>query len=831
MARTQLPYHRTPGRAPVNAVRPEGGLRLALRQAAAVWIPLLVTALAGCSGPSDGPPVIDPDEAKVGRYGAWQPIPSGVTPPNLLLITIDTTRRDHLSCYRVDRKGAATPITPHLDRLASDGIVFEHAVSPVPVTAPSHATILTGFLPYQHGVRNNGTYILPDRHLTLAEALKARGYATGAILGAFPVAAQFNLDQGFDLYDDQFPLSSALRESDTAQRRADEVTRLGLDWMRRESGSPFFLWLHYFDPHFPYEPPAPWSERFPGDPYAGEVAYMDAQIGVLLEEMAKDGRLESTAIIVAADHGESLGEHRERTHSLFIYGATQDVPLILRLPSRDGWNDKMWRGRRVDALVQLADCFPTLLNLAGVPEQDRPLSAGMSLLPVIAGTSPGHAWTYLETLVPRLEYGLSDLRGLRTPRWKYIRAPREELYDLKRDPGELENLAEKKPRVVAEFRAALETLLRMDSGAEAQVSMDRETVEKLRSLGYVAAGEMPERTGPAIDPKDMIQILDRIDYARALIAGGRNATALALVDSVLGAHPTDPTARRMRGSLLIRLGRGREAIELYDRIIAECGGRCPDEFELQRNRAIAALAAGDLDDAFSRARALAESEPDQPGVFLLLGQVLERRGDLGAARRALEEQTRRTPRETPPWVGLAELELTAGNPSAAEQAYRRALDLNPLAADALVGLGELLLATGRGTVARGYFDQAMAADPANAQALFRKAWYLRQEGRSDEARRYYQLALEQNPTHQAALFNLGNLMLESGELDPALRLFDAALRAGAESPALLLNLGTAHARLGNTAAARAAWERALTLGANGAEAAILRRNLEELGRR
>lgn len=818
MARTHLPHPPALGRA---------------RRPAAMALLVLLAAAAGCASQGDEVPMIAPDEAKVGHYGAWHPAPDGAAPPNLLLITIDTTRRDHLSCYRkASRTGGDTaPITPNLDRLAADGIVFERAVSPVPVTAPSHATILTGFLPYQHGVRNNGTYILPDRHLTLAEALQARGYATGAILGAFPVATQFNLDQGFEHYDDQFPLASALRESDTAQRRADEVTRLGLQWLEQKGRAPFFLWLHYFDPHFPYEPPEPWAGRFPGDPYAGEVAFMDAQIGVLLDEMERRGILASTAILVAADHGESLGEHRERTHSLFIYGSTQDVPLLLRLPAHGTWQEKRWRGRRVDALVQLSDCFPTFLNLAGVRADERPLSAGLSLLPVVAGSSPGHAWAYLETLVPRLEYGLSDLRGLQTARWKYIRAPREELYDLRADPGETVNLAEKKPKVAAAFRAGLETLLRMDSGGEAQVAMDQETIEKLRSLGYVAAGEMPERSGPALDPKDMVPILDRIDYARALIASGRTVTALALVDSVLSVHPTDPTARRMRGSLLIRLGRGREAIELYDRIIAECGGRCPDEFELQRNRAIAAITAGELDDALARARALSEAEPDQPGVFLLLGQVLDRRGDRAGARRALLEQTRRSPRETAPWVSLAEVEYGDGNLAASEAAYRRALEINPLATDALVGLGELLLATGRGSVARGYFDQALASDPGHAQALFRKAWYLRQEGRNDEARRYYQMALERDPGHAAALYNLGNLMLESGELDPALRLFDAALRAGAESPALLLNLGTAHARLGNTAAARAAWERALTLGASGAEAAILRRNLEALGGR
>lgn len=769
---------------------------------------LLAGLAAGCARQAPAPD-LSTLEARVGQYGAWAQ-PAG-DPPNIVLLTLDTTRRDHLSCYR---PGGPSP-TPHLDALAADGIVFDRARSPAPITLPSHATVMTGLWPYRHGVRNNGTYRLEDDQLTLAEVLRERGYATGAVVGAFPVAAQFGLNQGFELYDDAFPGESGASEDEAAQRRAAEVTDLGLRWIeesRAGRSGPFLLWLHYFDPHYPYDPPEPYRQAHPTDAYAGEVAYMDAQIGRLLDGLRAMGVDGQTAIIAAADHGESRGEHGEGTHGYFIYGATQDVPLILRLPETGGWREAFGRGRRVDELVSLADIFPTILNLAGVSADARPPCHGISLLPVAAGQPAARTWVYLEALVPSLEHGLAELRGIEAGDWKYILAPQAELYDRRSDPAELSNRLEKEGRVAGALNASLAQILKKDPGVgTGQVAMDAETIEKLKSLGYIGSGVVASGRDEPLDPKLMIHALMRLDRAQAAATERRFQAALALVDSVLAEHANDQTALRMKCGILVEMGRGKEALPWFDRLIAACGGRCTDEFEIYRGRALAALQAGQVEEALKLARTLAASEPDREGIHLLIGTILRRQGDMAGARRAIEEQIRRTPALAEPLLGLAELALAERNPAEAEACYRRALKIEPRSAMALAGLGELLLTSGRAADARVQFDRALEIDPNLPQALFRRAWFLRQDGDIDAALTAYQGALARAPGNPTILYNIGNIYLERGRLIEAVQAYEAAARIHERLPGLLQNLGTAHARLGNAEAARSAWRRALEI--------------------
>jgi arylsulfatase A-like enzyme len=255
------------------------GVLIALAAAA-----MVLAGLVSCA-PKEEIPAIPADAGALARDGLWQAVPAG-PPPNVILITLDTTRRDHLSCYQP----STPPTTPQLDALAAQAILFERAESPAPITLPTHATILTGLYPYAHGARNNGTYVLAPEQVTLAEVLKQRGYATGAVVGAYPVAAEFGLDQGFDSYDDAFPASSVIRGNDAAQRRAEVVTERGLAWARAQGAGPYFLWLHYFDPHAPYDPPEPYRSSFPGDPYRGEIAYTDAQVGRFLDGLRASDR-------------------------------------------------------------------------------------------------------------------------------------------------------------------------------------------------------------------------------------------------------------------------------------------------------------------------------------------------------------------------------------------------------------------------------------------------------------------------------------------------------------------------------------------------------------
>lgn len=760
-------------------------------------------------------------EWRIGTHGEWSEVASAEPRWNLLLLTLDTTRPDRFHCY-----GDSDESTPNLDRLSAEGVLFERARTPVPVTLPAHTTILTGLYPFQHGVRNNGTYVAPERLRTLPELLKAEGYATGAILGAFPVDHRFGLNQGFDLYDDDFPAASVRRESDTAQRVAGDVTRLSLEWIA-EQGGPFFLWAHFFDPHFPYAPPEPFASRYPTDLYQGEIAYLDSEIGRLLDGLRERALLERTIVIVVADHGESLGEHQEMTHSIFIYNSTQHVPLIVRFPNVGAFAHSSWRSQRVPDLVSQVDVLPTAWNALGLPRESLPPVAGRSLLPLIAGKSHGEEWVYHETRVPELEYGASDLRALEGPRWKYVRAPRPELYDLLKDPGETRDLSQAQPKLVAAFESELTGLLRTDTDDDGQVQMDAETIEKLKSLGYLAGvGTKRKGSGPAPDPKDMIWAYEAINQARNLAAEHRPEEALGLADSVLSRHPDDETAQRIRASCLIRLNRGAEAIAAYDSLLAGCAG-CPDELALLRNRAIAALNAGQLDDASARVGALLDTHPKEPGLRLLQSQILQARGQLDAARAALDSELALDAENTTTWTSIGDLELQRGRLPEAEQAYRRALTVNPLHAPALASMSEILVRSDREAAARGLTEQALAADPTLPAALFRKAWFLSKDNKSEEALALYQAALRAEPRNTTALYNLGNLYRKTGQAGAALDAYHRAIQTGLAPLEVYINLGVTYAEMGRATEAIAIWEDGIARFPNHESLPRLRENVEK----
>src|SRR5262245_14203684 len=363
-------------------------------------------------------------------------------PLNALLITIDTLRADHLGCY-----GRADASTPAIDRLAKEGVLFEQASTCVPLTLPSHASILTGTYPAFHGAHNNGSYKVDDSAVMLAEVLRERGHRTGAVIGAFPLASRFGLAQGFDTYDDTLPQE---REGQIGyrQRPADQVSGAGLRWLESTGGKPFFLWLHYFDPHVPYAPPEPFTARFRGRPYDGEIAFVDEQVGRVLERIRRPDLASNTLVVLMSDHGEGLGEHGEWTHGVFLYESTLRVPLVLALPG------VVPAGRRVGQPVRSIDVLPTVLELLGVPAPGD--VQGESLRPLYDGGAAPPRFVLAETKAPRENYAWSDLDAIRVGGLKFIRAPRAELYDLSVDPGETENRFPARPDDASRLASELE---------------------------------------------------------------------------------------------------------------------------------------------------------------------------------------------------------------------------------------------------------------------------------------------------------------------------------------------------------------------------------------
>ena len=515
----------------------------------------------------------------------------GAAPRNVLLITLDTTRADHLGCY-----GYEPAKTPNLDDLAREGVRFARVYCPAPLTLPSHSSIMTGLYPATHGVRNNGHPLSP-KFRTLAEILKGRGFATAAFVSSFSVDSRFGLGRGFDVYDDTFEPQAPLKGAN-AERRAEETYARFSRWLDRLGQDRFFVWVHYYDAHLPYDPPSPYREWSAGRPYDGEIAYMDHYVGAVLEGLKAKGVLDKTLVVVAGDHGEGLGDKVETGHGIFLYEETLRVPLIIR-------NAKILpRPRVVNGAVRLVDVAPTILEAIGLGSEAGGME-GRSLLSRAGKTTDEDRDALIESFYPRENFGWSELVGIVSGPWKLIQAPRPELYDLASDPGERTDLAASAAAKAADLRHKLEReLVRLSDrtgtpGGPASASANDQ--ERLRSLGYVNFA--PAKPGAAApDPKDEIGLLKLIQQAQALEMAGKYPDAERVYHEIVTAIPDSPEsyvnlalvqARQNRfdlavetlGSglaripdsevLLVRLGhtylvagKAREALETMDKVLA-----------------------------------------------------------------------------------------------------------------------------------------------------------------------------------------------------------------------------------------------------------------------
>ena len=517
-------------------------------------MPVLIAVLAVCAIATG---------AILVRSLGTTPVPaSSPTRDNILLVTLDTARADRLGAY-----GYARARTRYLDRLAAEGVRFQSAFSPAPITLPAHASIFTGLYPFEHGVRNNGNFYLQDRFETLTTILSKQGYRTGAFVSAFVLDRRYGLARSFDTYDDRMQGSQAQVVSLEAERRGDRTAAALNEWLDREArgGAPFFAWLHLYDPHEPYRAPRPFGDAFADSPYDGEIAFTDAIVASVLDQLGRLGVRDKTIVAVIGDHGESLGDHGEETHSMFVYEAAIRIPLLLWRPGR------LPAGLVVSPPVRATDLAPTLLELVGAPPLNAP--HGRSLLPLITGTAPGEPEpVYAETYLPQFYLNWAPLRTLRDERWKFIDAPKPELYDLSKDPGERENLFQTQPGTGEAMRAALARLTGGTHGAMTAATIDRDVAEKLAALGYIGAGGNMSTPPPGDavlrDPKDVIAVFNQLRRANSAVRDRRFSEALA---------PPSPRARRGSGKRLraARVGErlhGDGAIPAGDRAVSQVPG-------------------------------------------------------------------------------------------------------------------------------------------------------------------------------------------------------------------------------------------------------------------
>jgi arylsulfatase A-like enzyme/Flp pilus assembly protein TadD len=599
--------------------------------------------------------------AACGRPG---PEPGSLRGWNVLLITIDTLRAD-----RVGFAGHEGAETPNLDRLAESGTVFLDAVAAAPVTLPSHATILTGRTPPAHGALDNGFYSLPDGVPTLATALQGAGYETAAFVGAFVLHRRYGLAAGFETYDDHFrdPL---LPGAEHVERRAEEVVARARAWLAgRSPERPFFLWVHCFDPHSPYDPPEPFGSRFHDRAYDGEIAYTDRELGALVEAARSAGLLERTLVVMTADHGEALGDGGERTHGLLLRGSTLRVPLVLSAPG------VLPEGRRIEGTVSTADLAPTVLELVGV----APPAAmdGSSLLGAVEEGRAAGRRAYSETRLPLDQLGWSMLAGVRDDRWAYVRAPRPELYDLAADRGESRNVAAENPETAGALDAEVGAELARLGGTDRR-ELTPEEEEALRALGYVSGEPAPDAGGA--DPKDMLPVWNRLQDLQSAFAAGRPDVVLGGVDKLLDRDPGNREARMLRAQALLQAGRTGESLRELRAIVADGG------------------------------------DPDRAGT--LIAQALIREGRTVEAEATYRALMAAAPEFAEHPFNLGVLLWGEGRRAEAAAAYEHALALNPDAVHVIVNLAQSL-----------GLPDFEGADPARALQLIDRAVLLASDDR------------------------------------------------------------------------------------------------------
>jgi arylsulfatase A-like enzyme/Tfp pilus assembly protein PilF len=651
---------------------------------------------------------------------------------NVLLITIDTLRADRLGCYGADR----VP-TPAIDGLAARGVLFERAFAHNPTTLPSHANILSGLTPLAHGVSENSKSVFPAGLPTMAGDLKAAGRATAAFIGAFPLDSRFGLDRGFDVYDDAFGAQVGL-EGEFKERRASEVIRAAAAWISSQTGA-WFCWIHLWDPHAPYAPPEPFQSRFRQDPYAGEVAYVDAEIGALFREL--DGRrlADRTLVVLTADHGEALGEHGELTHSYFAYNGTLRVPLIIAGPGL--------AARRVAANVAHIDILPTVRDLLGLGP--RPSLQGRSLTGLMRTGRADDRPIYFESMEPYFDKGCAPLRGFVQGRTKFIDTPIPEVYDLAADFGESKNLAETTDlgplrRELGRLEKALAAPQTENAGRVA----DARTLERLRSLGYAAAPVAQPKAayGPADDVKSVLPFQQRLERAILLGDDGKPADSVRELESLVADKKDFTPAYIYLARTLMGQGRAEDAVQALD-----AGVR-----ENPRNYALLSVFGSLLvelqqDDraaeVLTRAIAVIDFDPD---AWNNLGGIRMRKGDVDKALECFDRAVALDAGFAPAHlnIGSARMALYLGrgrDPGDLAQAldhFRRAVELDPASNPALRGLASALTSAGRVDEALPVWEKAVAADPKDGFSSYNLGVAYFNKGDKARALRAFETYLE-----------------------------------------------------------------------------------------
>ena len=689
---------------------------------------IAVALWSGCSREPTGP--VPPQQV-------WQELAKDVQLDelNVILVSIDTLRADRVSSY-----GSTRVDTPHIDRLAEEGVRFANAASTVPFTLPAHSSIMTGTYPPYHGVRENVGYTLDESLTTVAAELSRAGWTTAGFVSAFVLDSRWGIANGFDFYFDEFDQQEDRANLASVQREGAETIEAAVEWIDSRPEEPFFLWLHLYDPHDPYTPPEPFKSQY-RHPYDGEVAYTDSLIGQFRQELEDRGLMDSSLLILTADHGEGLGQHQEGFHGFFIYDSTVRVPLIIRAPF--GRLD----GRVVDEAVSHVDLLPTILEATGqaVPEQAQ----GSSLLSLMLGQQSNGAverLVYSESLYPLLHYGWAPLRSIRSEHFKFIDAPQPELYEISDDAAEQHNALLDDRRKSRELKDALDTLttsIEIGGVASRPADLDEETMRQLQALGYVAGrgslGSEDLADHERADPKDRIKLHQLVMAAQSDVGAEDFDKAEVKLLKALETDATLLDARQMLGTISLQRGDFDEATQHFQVALAQMPDHTPSILGL----ATAYRRLDRDDEALLGFQRVLELEPTDSNAALGAADVLV------AQERSLE--------------AIAVLETATSHERPAPILYSR--------------LGELLVEQKETDRAVGLFRQALDGNDDLAPAHFNLAVILEDKGQVDEAMTHYRRTIELAPSNYKAHFNLGRLYGQRGGLPRQQELYEAAIEA------------------------------------------------------
>ena len=684
---------------------------------------------------------------------------------NVILFTLDTLRADYVSAYG---KGKAE--TPNIDHVAAEGVLFESCIAQTPLTLPSHTSILSGSYPMYHQVRDNGGFMVPESLELISEVLQKQGFTTAAFIATYVLHSKWGINQGFNMYSDDFDLTKYKKISlGNVQKRADEVLANARKWLAENKNKKFFTWIHLYDPHTPYTPPSPFKEKFASQPYRGEVEYLDYELGLFFDWLKNEGIYDNSLIIMMADHGESLGEHEEDTHGFFIYEPTVHIPLIIRAPFS-------FPRHKIKNTIESIDVAPTILEALGIP---IPASyQGQPLLNLMFGDKDNWKDTaYTETYYPRLHYGWSELKALYyNKNWKYIQAPKQELYNLHQDADEKDNLALKESIEARRARTRLQKFSAEKSqnarNVAAALKLDKEDLQKLAALGYFT--NTVDTTGKTDlpDPKGKVGVFNDLAKATKSVQEKNFDQAIKILETVIAENPQIVDGILQLGNAYSENKQYKKALECFYRVLEQK----PDYQAAMINVVNSLIRLGQLDKAHEEIQRFFKTFPRDHTLFNELGTVYFMQKDYDKALDALNKSLEIEKVNPNSLSRLGEIYVIKKDYQTAETFLNKAKAINPTLQKLYFNLAQVEEARGNIDQAIEYYKIELENSPEAFKSAYNAAEDMRKAGRYDEAVEYYRKSIESNPQFNIPYFMIANYYLSRHtDLDEAIRLCEKGI--------------------------------------------------------